>query len=846
MRRPNPTLPLRPRSRVLHASLASLVAVALLAPASPAGAQGLQPAVPRAADRSLAPTVPLGYAEVDQALTFDDPSFAKLANGAAHAQDIVVSHAGWQFLVYWDADRYLALARRRLPRGLQPAGPWSKIRFDDYQILGQDAHNTANVGICPADGTIHLAFDHHGDPLNYRVSVPGLADDPTGDAWSSDSFGPVVDTLDPAEGPLTSVTYPRFVPTPAGDLQMFYRQFSSGNGRMRMVDYSAATGTWSDDRVIIERTGSHTDPLGGSSNSRNPYFNRVAYDDQGTLHATWTWREKAPVVYNRDIAYAYSEDGGGVWFNGAHVQVADSLAGQPIFASSPGINAVTLGAEWGLMNDQGHAVDGRGRVHVVMYYKDQPDTVVSYGSQANSSYRHHWLDADGLWRSSTLGTIGNRPKLLVGERGNLLLAYQRAGDLVLERATPEADYLDWGEVHRTEAFFGSSAQADHGLHDATGSLTVAMQDNTTTPGTPTALGVVDVKLATPAACGVVDRRCTFSTAIPTEQDTYVRGGSFAATNFGTAATLEVQADADEGETRLGLLRFHLVDLADRGAITRATLRVAIAAAGPGWSPGDLQLRRCAQDAWGETTTTWDNRPLPSGAVFPGTGGGAFVDVDVTSLIATELANGGSRITFELSTAVPSPTAWVDLHAREAGPGLAATLLVDQANTLEPVADTYVRSGAYAADNYGADDRLIVKEDPNLDYDREAFLRFDVSALAGTGTLDRVLLEVHAPVLGPLGATTPFGAYAVADDTWLESTMTWNDRPPLGAALSSHFGRTSMRWDVTQEALAALATDGLLSLGLKSQREGSPRIAHLASREETDSAQRPVLLVRYAP
>ena len=82
----------------------------------------------------------------------------------------LVSHGGFQYFAYWDAERRLAVARRALPNGA-----WDILGFDDYTIDGQDAHNAVTIGVSPSDGRIHLSFDHHVDDLNYRRSVAGLA-----------------------------------------------------------------------------------------------------------------------------------------------------------------------------------------------------------------------------------------------------------------------------------------------------------------------------------------------------------------------------------------------------------------------------------------------------------------------------------------------------------------------------------------------------------------------------------------------------------------------------------------------------------------------------------------------
>jgi len=778
----------------------------------------------------------LSFQVVDSGFTFSAGSFGAMPNGMAHSQDVITSHAGWQYLAYWNANRHVAVARRMLP-----AGAWEVAELADYTILGQDSHNTVDFGICPNDGTLHLAFDHHDNPLKRRRSVVGLASAPASFTWSAALFGPVTNVLDPADGPIDKFTYPRFIPTPAGDLQLVYRQFGSGNGRMRIVDYSAASGSWSNNRVFIERTGAHVDPLGGASTARNPYLNRIAYDDQGTLHATWTWRENAAVPYNRDIAYAYSEDGGRVWFNAAHELVADTTLGQAIDKFTPGVTGVTLGAEWGLMNDQGHVVDARGRVHVVMYYKDVPSSVVSYGNNADSHYRHFMLAPTGSWSSTTLVTIGSRPKLLAGANESLVLTYLApGGDLALDVATARGGFTDWANIVRLPTNIGSSAQADVPRFETSDMLDVFVQNKPLVNGDSSALGIISFDLDGFLSALPVDREQPLHVSVATERDTWVAANAAAGVLHGDEPTLFVHGGA-AGVTFVG---FALEDVRG-GVVENARLRLEVRSAGATFEPALLSARLAAPDVWRELATDWSNRPIGVGGSVAARGSSTHVEFDVTTLVADALARGQRNLTFELSGVRRGPNDWVLLAAREAAAGTAPVLDVDLRNTLLPVADAYVRSGAFASVNFGSESRLHVKDDPNVDYDRRAFLRFELASLVGTGAIESVFLDFVSPVRGELSRTTPYAACAVADDTWGELSVTWNNAPPLGETLDVHFGRDTLRFDVTAAALAALAGDRVLSLGLESRRVGSPRIVHLWSREAALAEHRPRLVVRYA-
>ena len=54
---------------------------------------------------------------------------------------------------------------RKPYRAVEKNGAWSVVRFSDYYFASDDSHNVISIGVCPKDGTIHMAFDHHGSSL---------------------------------------------------------------------------------------------------------------------------------------------------------------------------------------------------------------------------------------------------------------------------------------------------------------------------------------------------------------------------------------------------------------------------------------------------------------------------------------------------------------------------------------------------------------------------------------------------------------------------------------------------------------------------------------------------------
>ncbi|MBK8580643.1 MAG: BNR-4 repeat-containing protein [Flavobacteriales bacterium] len=165
-----------------------------------------------------------------------------------------------------------------MARKVPGASTWETIIFNDYLKTSADSHNGIGIGICPGDGTIHLAFDNHNDLLNYRYSVTGLAAGIGSPPWDASSFLPVQHYLKPGVNFTDKFTYPRFLATPEGNLILHYRSFISQiNNRIAL--YEADSGTWTEDRRVVGGSGTYIDTAYGPSTARRMYDNCLTYDD---------------------------------------------------------------------------------------------------------------------------------------------------------------------------------------------------------------------------------------------------------------------------------------------------------------------------------------------------------------------------------------------------------------------------------------------------------------------------------------------------------------------------------------------------------------------------------------
>jgi hypothetical protein len=443
--------------------------------------------------------VKVGDSVVD-ASTLTLPADPPNANGATFQQDALRTFADWQYVVYYDADRHVCIARRHLA-----GGSWQVIRFLDYTIKGNDAHNVISLGICPKDGTIHLAFDHHVNPLHYRVTKAGVATHPEDVSWSASLFGPVRSELE--EGKPIVITYPRFWPTPDGGLQFHYRHGTSGNGDNMLVDYHPESGTWSNARQIDSRAGEYRDET-GLSRHRNAYPNGYDYDSAGRLHATWAWRESA-VGVNHDLCYAYSDDHGNAWVN----DLGQPIQG-PARIDTPYLTVEHISLRQGLMNNQAQAIDSKNRIHVVAWYSSTTTSPTAKGGEllgppADRRFHHFWREGPGIWHDDIIPwPAGSRPRMYIDDQDNICLIYGRlpAGaslvggyyapsDLVVATASARNRWKDWSVVKEEKGPFINEMIADPSRWKADKILSVLVQDKPKSSGVPSPLRIIDYRVS---------------------------------------------------------------------------------------------------------------------------------------------------------------------------------------------------------------------------------------------------------------------------------------------------------------------------------------------------------------
>jgi hypothetical protein len=159
----------------------------------------------------------------------------------------------------------------------------------------------------------------------------------------------------------------------------------------------------------------------------------------------------------------------------------------------------------------------------------------------------------------------------------------------------------------------------------------------------------------------------------------------------------------------------------------------------------------------------------------------------------------------------------------------------------PQADAHVIGGVSANGNYGSSAELLCKTDGNADFTRESYLRFDLSGLSGTVDSAKLRLKVAATT----GSGDTHTAYAVADDSWTESGIKWNNKPAAGSAIAAAMAPEVGAWielDVSAQVTAELAGDQSFSTVLVA---AGSQLVRYHSKEAASAEDHPELLITMA-
>ena len=192
----------------------------------------------------------------------------------------LLTHGDHQFAAYYDAERRMTVAGRKLGEDR-----WTKVKLDS--TLGWDSHNDVTMAV-DREGCLHVSGNMHVVPLVYFRSDKPL---------DVESLRRVPAMTGAAE---KRVTYPDFFHTSDGALLFMYRDGSSGDGRSLVNVYDEAARTWTRylDAPLFD----------GTARSMNAYPADIRRGPEGLFHLVWMWRETPDCRSNLHLSYARSRD----------------------------------------------------------------------------------------------------------------------------------------------------------------------------------------------------------------------------------------------------------------------------------------------------------------------------------------------------------------------------------------------------------------------------------------------------------------------------------------------------------------------------------------------------------
>jgi hypothetical protein len=355
------------------------------------------------------------------------PAFANDAvNCSIFRVSALLSAGKLQFVTYYAPDGRVVVGQRQLP-----GGKWD-LAIQPFKGKVADSHNVASLGIS-SDGILHLSYDHHDNPLRYRVSAK---------PYDIHSFGPVIPMTGSDE---SSVTYPQFISAPDGTLYFFYRDGASGNGSLCLNRYDVASKTW----IALHH------PLIDGQHQRNPYWWRPCVGADGTIYLAWCWRDTPNAATNHDLCFACSKDKGVTWqrSNGHPQELPIVLANAEV------VDPIPKGSN--LINQCTSAVDGLGHCHLVQYFNDSSQIPQYWdewfdGSKWHKSQVSHRTLKFSFSGGGALAIPISRPEVAVSADGAAFIITRDAefgGAIRIYHAT--APYENWQATNVTHDDLGN-------------------------------------------------------------------------------------------------------------------------------------------------------------------------------------------------------------------------------------------------------------------------------------------------------------------------------------------------------------------------------------------------------
>ena len=141
-----------------------------------------------------------------------------------------------------------------------------------------------------------------------------------------------------------------------------------------------------------------------------------------------------------------------------------------------------------------------------------------------------------------------------------------------------------------------------------------------------------------------------------------------------------------------------------------------------------------------------------------------------------------------------------------------------------VADASVRNNTFAATNFGSAPELFI-QDPTAGNDTQiTYIKFDIS---GITTINSATLQLNGSLTNAGDPSVSASVFAVADTTWTEGGITFNNAPTIGSAIG---GATA-----TIGSTTPAIDDFNISSYIQAQKQAGNTVISLAVESSTPSA-----------
>jgi len=350
-------------------------------------------------------------------------------NAVIFRKNSLVTFRDTQYIAYYNNERFVVLGKRKTG-----TDHW-QLKTTPYKGNTADAHNTISI-MTDGDGYLHLAWDHHNNPLNYCKSInPGSLE--------------LTGRLSMTGSNEQKLSYPEFHQLTNGDLLFFYRDGGSGNGNLVINRYDLSTKKWTSvQRNLVDGEG-----------KRNAYW-QACTDTKGTLHISWVWRENPDVASNHDLCYARSKDGGKTWEQSTGEQYTLPITE----ATAEYVCRIPQKSE--LINQTSMVADEKGNPFIATYWKEAGDSIPQYHVVYKTGSR--WKVNNLGFRTTpfTLSGVGtkripiSRPQIVTwksGKKFNVALIFRdiERGDKASVAMSNNISKGKWKRQDLTEASLGS-------------------------------------------------------------------------------------------------------------------------------------------------------------------------------------------------------------------------------------------------------------------------------------------------------------------------------------------------------------------------------------------------------